>query len=60
MVCAHCRGQNVMRDAWAVWDIDAQEWTLAGEPFDNAECEDCGGETKIEEEIADETVVGEP
>lgn len=49
MVCANCGGTNVMRDAWAVWNEDAQDWEL-GNVFDHAHCDDCGGETSIEEE----------
>lgn len=48
MVCATCGGTNVLRDAWAVWCEDAQEWEL-GPVFDDAHCNDCDGETRIEE-----------
>lgn len=52
MICANCGGENVMRDAWAVWDIDAQDWTL-GNVFDQGYCDDCEGEASIEEVDAD-------
>ena len=45
MVCDRCGGDNVMRDAWAEWDVEKQEWVLRGEPFDNACCDDCGCES---------------
>lgn len=46
MICSHCGGTNVMRDAWAVWNIEAQNWTL-GAVFDYAHCDDCGGEASL-------------
>jgi hypothetical protein len=51
MVCERCGGEEVRRDAWAVWDVDGQEWVL-GNVFDYAICESekCdGNETRIEE-----------
>lgn len=47
MVCSQCGGRNVRRDAWADWDVELQAWTL-GAVFDNAHCDDCEGECKIE------------
>jgi hypothetical protein len=35
-----------MRDAWASWNYQKQEWELS-QSFDHAFCEDCEGETKI-------------
>lgn len=59
-VCAECGSMAVVRDAWAEWDHDAQDWCLQA-VFDNAVCEDCDGETHLEwkvgnpdEEEADE------
>ncbi len=49
MVCAECGGENVMCDAYAQWNVDAQEWEIAN-MFDHAICADCGdGETSIVE-----------
>jgi len=48
MICAECGSKNVMRDAWAEWDETRQEWVL-GPVFDQAACEDCGGETRLVE-----------
>lgn len=48
MVCSHCGGSDVVRDAWAEWDEEAQEWSL-GTIFDHAHCNDCDGKTRLEE-----------
>ena len=32
-----------MLDAWAVWDVDIQEWVL-GPTFDHSHCDDCEGD----------------
>jgi hypothetical protein len=47
-VCRHCGSENVKADAYAVWDVDAQQWEIS-ETFDKgAFCEPCDGETRIE------------
>ena len=52
--CKYCGSEYVKRDADAMWNVDTQEWELVS-VYDNATCEDCGGETSlIEEEIANE------
>ncbi len=53
MICATCGSENVRRDADAVWNVEKQEWELCA-VYDNATCEQCGGETRIEEQ-ADNT-----
>lgn len=53
MTCIYCGGPNVMRDAWAVWNIDTQKWEL-GNVFDHAECADCESETQINESPVEE------
>jgi hypothetical protein len=57
MVCSHCGSTEVLRDAYAEWDVETQQWELHS-VFDNAICqsETCdGGETHIEEkEIGDD------
>ncbi|MDP8994903.1 MAG: hypothetical protein M3N07_07990 [Pseudomonadota bacterium] len=45
-VCRTCRGTNVVRDAWAEWDAEAQQWVL-GTVFDYAHCHNCEGETRL-------------
>lgn len=47
--CAECGGSNVMRDAWAVWDDEEQDWIL-GAVMDEGYCEDCDGEATLTEE----------
>ena len=57
IICPTCGGTNVMRDAWAVWDVDKQEWTL-GAVFDAGHCDDCEAERTLDERpIGDTTVV---
>lgn len=48
MVCETCGSDNVMHDAWAVWNVAAQEWEL-GAVFDYAHCDKCEKETHINE-----------
>ena len=47
-VCDHCGSDDVRADAYAQWDVDAQEWTVSA-TFPNYICEDCGGETRVSE-----------
>lgn len=51
MICGTCGGAKVMRDAWAMWDAAAQGWAL-GAVFDYAQCDDCEGETSLQERPA--------
>lgn len=39
-VCACCGSDDVVLDATAAWDIDAQEWVL-NSTFDDAYCNTC-------------------
>lgn len=50
MRCAYCGSLSVRRDADAEWDEGRQEWVLVA-VYDQATCEDCGGETSIDEEV---------
>ncbi len=55
MKCKHCNSASVMRDAWAQWDVDDQDWVL-GSVFDQAYCNACSGETTlVEEEVQGES-----
>ena len=45
--CAHCGGTEILRDAYARWDDENQEWMLDS-TFDYFYCSDCEGETSIE------------
>jgi uncharacterized protein DUF3768 len=42
-VCAACGSRDVVRDAWAEWDIEAQDWSLRS-LFDTYSCEGCGAD----------------
>jgi hypothetical protein len=48
IICATCKGENVRRDAFAEWNIAKQHWEL-GILFDQGYCEDCDGESRLEE-----------
>lgn len=53
IICSTCGSTNVMRDAWATWDVAAQEWTL-GSVFDQGYCDECDGEQSLDEVEYDE------
>lgn len=60
MRCATCGGDQVMRDAWAVWDDRSEAWIL-GAVFDAGFCDACGGEVTIQEvELASSSIVITP
>lgn len=42
-VCPNCASDEIVRDATARWDPDAQSWSLSG-TFDNETCDSCGAE----------------
>ena len=48
MICETCGSKEVLRDAWAEWDEDKQDWVLQN-VFDEAFCENCDGSTNIKE-----------
>lgn len=54
LLCPSCGADAVMRDAFATWDEDAQEWELHS-VYDTFACNSCGAEFKepTEEEIVD-------
>lgn len=41
IICPDCGSDNVGHDATVRWNIDTQEYEVAG-IFDNAWCDDCG------------------
>jgi hypothetical protein len=47
MRCSNCDSEDVVRDAWACWSFERQEWELS-QIFDYAYCEACEGDCKIE------------
>lgn len=61
MVCERCGSEEVLRDAWAEWDVDEQEWVLQN-VFDHAVCEseECNGTETCIEEVPIEIGFGEP
>jgi len=53
-ICRECDSEEVTRDAWAAWDLDAQKWAL-GAAYDYAYCHMCEAETRLVEiEISDQ------
>jgi hypothetical protein len=48
-VCANCGSQDVSCDAIVTWNIETQEWEIAG-LLDNSDCADCGNECDLEDE----------
>ena len=48
IVCRYCGSHAVLRDAWASWDFEKQQWVLA-DLLDHAHCCDCDNETSLEE-----------
>jgi hypothetical protein len=45
-VCKTCGSENVLKDAWAKFNPEIQEWVLEN-IFDNEYCEECENETTI-------------
>ena len=54
--CSQCEGDDVTRDAWAVWDVETQDWVL-GAVFDYAYCQTCEAEARL---IDVELQIGSP
>jgi ribosomal protein S27AE len=48
MVCGKCGSDEVTRDAWAEWNVEAQGWGL-GAVFEQAFCHRCQASTRIVE-----------
>tara|TARA_Y100000593_G_C4130832_1_gene247273 strand:- start:72 stop:251 length:180 start_codon:yes stop_codon:yes gene_type:complete len=40
-VCTECKSDRIVLDAWAVWDIEQQDWVIS-EIHDEVFCRDCG------------------
>lgn len=52
-VCRHCGSEHVGGDTWAWWDKANQVWEC-GEIYDKGgTCEDCDGETRLDEVAID-------
>lgn len=50
--CKDCGSLDIVRDAFADWDVEEQEWVLSS-VYDYMCCRDCG------EESIEEVVVGD-
>lgn len=48
MICNACESEEVFRDAYASWDVEAQTWILSN-VYDQAYCNSCEGECSIRE-----------
>ena len=48
MVCDNCGSEDVLRDAFAKWDYDSQEW-IFNSTLDTTSCNTCGEEDCVEE-----------
>lgn len=49
IVCAVCGSEDIRKDAVASWNVALQQWELVAVFDDPNFCEDCGGETSLEE-----------
>lgn len=47
VICEICGSEDIVRDAWAEWDVTTQEWVLKA-VFDYARCEACDEERHLE------------
>lgn len=54
IVCSQCGSDDVRRDAYAAWSVEAQDWELSS-VFDQGTCEVCGDEATLEEVEIEET-----
>lgn len=50
IVCDMCGSSDIVKDAWAAWDIDAQDWELSS-VFDDNFCQNCEESTHGEERL---------
>lgn len=46
-ICAACKSDEIRKDAYAVWDVEKQEWVLHS-VYDSTICECCGTECTVE------------
>jgi hypothetical protein len=49
MVCSNCGSDEVVKDAWAEWDTEKQEWILQN-VFDDTFCNSCEESHSLNEE----------
>jgi len=43
IVCSQCGSDSVVKDAFARWDVEEQDWYLSS-VYDFTVCDDCGAE----------------
>jgi hypothetical protein len=48
-VCTHCGSNDVLVDAYAEWNVEAQRWEISNVFDKGHHCNNCNGECKIEE-----------
>ena len=48
--CSICGSDRILKDAWAAWDNEAQEWVLHS-TLDQEYCEQCDGECSVSWEV---------
>ena len=49
MICEVCGSDNVLKDAFAAWDMEKQAWVLHA-VYDDTVCDDCGAKDCVEEQ----------
>ena len=49
MACATCGSTEVLADAYAEWDVEAQEWEVQSVMDKGHHCNACDDECRIEE-----------
>jgi hypothetical protein len=48
--CNRCGSTDVVRDAWAAWNAELQQWEI-DQLFDHAFCNTCEGDTGLTEKV---------
>ena len=46
--CPRCRGESILADACARWNVEMQQWDLS-HVYDDTTCDDCGIDVSAEE-----------
>jgi hypothetical protein len=49
MICRNCGSINVVADAYAGWNVETQAWEISNVFDKGAHCDECEGETRIDE-----------
>lgn len=52
-VCKYCGNERVLRDAYARWDYDLQEWVISS-TYNSFYCDQCDGPTSLIEKTISE------